>query len=145
MYSEILLPTDGESASQTALEHAVELADRYDARLHVLYVVDTAAYASFDAGAETIVSALKTQGEEAVESAVETAEDAGVRAVSEIVSGSPHSEIIEYAAGEGIDLVVMGTHGRTGLDRYLLGSVTERVVRTSETPVLTVHPPDAEQ
>jgi len=145
MYSEILLPTDGEPASEVALEHAVELADRYDARLHVLYVVDTAAYASFDAGAETIVSALKEQGEAAVESAVETAEAAGVSTVSTVVSGSPHAEIVEYAADEGVDLVVMGTHGRTGLDRYLLGSVTERVVRTTETPVLTVHPPEAEQ
>jgi len=145
MYSEILLPTDGEPASEVALEHAVELADRYDARLHVLYVVDTAAYASFDAGAETIVSALKEQGEAAVESAVETAEAAGVPTVSAVVSGSPHAEIVEYAADEGVDLVVMGTHGRTGLDRYLLGSVTERVVRTTETPVLTVHPPEAEQ
>jgi len=145
MYSEILLPTDGEPASEVALEHAVELADRYDARLHVLYVVDTAAYASFDAGAETIVSALKEQGEAAVESAVETAEAAGVPTVSAVVSGSPHAEIVEYAGTEGVDLVVMGTHGRTGLDRYLLGSVTERVVRTTETPVLTVHPPEAEQ
>ena len=145
MYSEILLPTDGEPASKVALEHAVELADRYDARLHVLYVVDTAAYASFDAGAETIVSALRDQGEDAVESTVETADAAGVQTVSEVVSGSPHTEIVEYAANNGVDLVVMGTHGRTGLDRYLLGSVTERVVRTAETPVLTVHPPDAEQ
>ena len=145
MYDEILFPTDGEPASQAALDHAVELAERYDAQLHVLYVVDTTAYASFDAGAETIVSALREQGETAVESAVETAEDADIRTVSAVVSGSPHSEIIEYAATEGVDLIVMGTHGRTGLDRYLLGSVTDRVVRTAETPVLTVHPPEAEE
>ncbi|WP_253737925.1 universal stress protein [Halohasta salina] len=145
MYDEILFPTDGEPASQAALDHAVELAERYDAQLHVLYVVDTAAYASFDAGAETIVGALKEQGEAAVESTVETAEDAGVRTVSTIVSGSPHEEIVEHAASEGADLIVMGTHGRTGLDRYLLGSVTERVVRTAETPVLTVHPSDDAQ
>jgi len=145
MYSEILLPTDGEPASQAALDHAIELADQYDARLHVLYVVDTAAYASFDAGAETIVGALREQGETAVDSTVETAEDAGIETVSTVVSGSPHEEIVEHAASEGVDLIVMGTHGRTGLDRYLLGSVTERVVRTAETPVLTVHPSDDAQ
>jgi nucleotide-binding universal stress UspA family protein len=53
-----------------------------------------------------------------------------------VLSGSPYRAIVDYAAAEDIDLVVMGTHGRTGFDRYLLGSVTERVVRLSDRPVL---------
>lgn len=145
MYSEILLPTDGGPASQAAVDHAVGLAEQYDARLHALYVVDTTAYASLDAGVETVLSALREEGETAVEAVEERADAAGVSAVSEIVPGAPHREITKYAATNDIDLIVMGTHGRTGLDRYLLGSVTERVVRTAESPVLTVHAPEAEE
>jgi nucleotide-binding universal stress UspA family protein len=52
--------------------------------------------------------------------------------------GDPYEEIIDYAETEGVDMIVMGTHGRSGLDRFLLGSVTEKVVRTADAPVLTV-------
>ncbi len=138
MYSEILFPTDGGPASQAALDHALDHAERYDARLHTLYVVDTTAYASLDAGAETVISALRQEGETALQAVAERADDAEVSVVSEIISGSPHKQLLEYADTNNIDLIVMGTHGRTGLDRYLLGSVTERVVRSADMPVLTV-------
>ena len=138
MYSESLVPTDGGLASAAAVEQAVGLAEQFDARLHTLYVVDTTAYATLDAGAETALSILREEGEAALDGVQETAEAAGVSTVTELVSGAPHSEITDYAEHNGIDLIVMGTHGRTGLERYLLGSVTERVVRTAEMPVLTV-------
>jgi nucleotide-binding universal stress UspA family protein len=138
MYREILLPTDGGPASQAAVSHAVELAEQYDGRLHILYVVDTIAFASLDAGTETVISALRQEGETALEGVAETAQQADVSVSSEIVSGSPYKQITTYATENDIDLIVMGTHGRTGLDRYLLGSVTERVVRTADAPVLTV-------
>ena len=138
MYSEILLPTDGGPASAAATDHAVDLAAQVDARLHALYVLDTTAYPALDAGAETVQSALRAEGQAALDAVSETAAAAGVPVVSELVSATPHNGIIEYATDNDVDLVVMGTHGRTGLDRFLLGSVTERVVRTAETPVLTV-------
>lgn len=141
MYDEILFPTDGGPASEAALEHALDHAKRYDARLHTLYVVDTTAYASLDAGAETVISALQQEGETALQSVAERAEAADVSVVSEIISGSPYKQLVDYAETQSIDLIVMGTHGRTGLDRYLLGSVTERVVRTADVPVLTVRVP----
>ncbi len=144
MYREILFPTDGGPASQAALDHALDHAERYDARLHTLYVVDTTAYASLDAGAETVISGLQQEGETALQAVAERAEDANVSVVSEIISGSPYKQLLEYAENAGIDLIVMGTHGRTGLDRYLLGSVTERVVRTADMPVLTVRVSDDE-
>ncbi len=144
MYREILFPTDGGPASQAALDHALDHAERYDARLHTLYVVDTTAYASLDAGAETVISGLQQEGETALQAVAERAEDANVSVVSEIISGSPYKQLLEYAENTGIDLIVMGTHGRTGLDRYLLGSVTERVVRTADMPVLTVRVSDDE-
>ena len=138
MYSEILVPTDGSPASDAAIEHALDLADRYGARLHALYVVDGGAYSSLEAGAEVVVEAMESEGEKATGRVADAAADAGVECVTATTSGTAYRSIHEYVDEHGIDMIVMGTHGRQGLDRYLLGSVTERVVRTSDVPVLTV-------
>jgi nucleotide-binding universal stress UspA family protein len=144
MYSEILVPTDGSPASDAAIEHAIDLAEQYGARLHALYVVDGAAYSSLEAGAEVVVEALESEGEEATRRVADAAADAGVECVSSVTSGTAYRSIQDYVGDHGIDVVVMGTHGRKGIDRYLLGSVTERVVRTSDVPVLTVRQPTDE-
>ncbi|WP_434521927.1 universal stress protein [Halorubrum sp. AS12] len=144
MYSEILVPTDGSPASDAAIEHAIDLADQYGARLHALYVVDGGAYSGLEAGAEVVVDALESEGEEATRRVADAAADAGVECVTTVVSGTAYQSIHDYVDEHGIDVVVMGTHGRKGLDRYLLGSVTERVVRTSDVPVLTVRQPTDE-
>ena len=138
MYDEILVPTDGSEASRRAIEHAVDLASKYGARIHALYVVDTSVYATLETGAEVVVEALEEEGESAVRAVEDAAREAGVEVVTEVADGSVHDAIAAYVDDNDVDLVVMGTHGRTGLDRYLLGSVTERVVRTSDVPVLTV-------
>jgi len=138
VYDEILVPTDGSAAAERALGHAVDIAGRYDARIHALHTVDTSAYAALEGAGTAVVDALEDQGEEAVAAVVEAAEAAG-RPVEHVVrQGSPHRNILDYVDEADIDLVVMGTHGRRGLDRYLLGSVTERVVRSAPVPVLTV-------
>ncbi len=142
MYSEILVPTDGSPASDAAIEHAIDIADRYDARVHSLYVVDGAAYSTLEAGADVVVEALESEGEEATGRVSTAAENAGVDCTTTVVTGTAYRSIRDYVDERGIDLIVMGTHGRKGLDRYLLGSVTERVVRTSDVPVLTVRQPD---
>jgi nucleotide-binding universal stress UspA family protein len=73
---------------------------------------------------------------------IQQAEAAGVDTIEGVVAqGAPHRAILDYVDEQDIDLIVMGTHGRTGLDRYLLGSVTEKVVRLSDAPVLTVRMP----
>ena len=144
MYSEILVPTDGSPASDAAIEHAIDLAEQYGARLHALYVVDGAAYSSLEAGAEVVVEALESEGEEATRRVADAAADAGVECVTSVTSGTAYRSIHDYVDEHGIDVVVMGTHGRKGIDRYLLGSVTERVVRTSDVPVLTVRQPTDE-
>ncbi|WP_410764691.1 universal stress protein [Haloferax sp. DFSO60] len=138
MYREILVPTDGSSAADKAIEHAVSLAETYGARIHALYVVDTSIYTSLDAGADIVISALEREGKVALHQIEDAAEEAGVDVESEVVTGTAYRSIKRYIEGHDIDLVVMGTHGRTGLDHYLLGSVTERIVRTSDVPVLTV-------
>jgi len=142
MYKDILVPTDGSPAADSAIEHAVNVAEGFDATIHALYVVDNSAYTTLDAGSETVVEALESEGEEAVDRVASAARAAGLEAVTTVTTGAAYRAILEYVSDTGIDLVVMGTHGRQGLDRYLLGSVTERIVRTSEVPVLTVRQPE---
>lgn len=138
MYDDILVPTDGSPAADAAVEHAVTLADRFDATLHALYVVDATAYSSLEAGSQMVANALEEEGEAAVDRIAAAADDADLPVVEAVVSGTAYRSILEYADEEDIDLITMGTHGRRGIDRYLLGSVTERVVRSADQPVLTV-------
>ncbi|MFC6835347.1 universal stress protein [Halomarina ordinaria] len=136
MYDDILFPTDGSDGAAVALEHALDLAELSGATVHVLYVADTDRDSITVLGGQ-VVDALEEEGERVVRETLDTAGDR-VDVVGEVVQGEPHATIQEYAEGHDVDLVVMATHGRQGLDRYLLGSVTERVVRTSPVPVLTV-------
>jgi len=137
MYDTILVPTDGSDGANAALAEAVGLASAFDATVHSLYIVDTTTPQS-DAGYVDLVESFERIGEETTEAAVERAASAGVEGVGAVRTGRPHRAILEYADEVGADLLVMGTHGRTGLERYLLGSVTEKVVRTADVPVLTV-------
>ena len=138
MYDTILVPTDGSDHAVRAAEHARYLADAFDATVHVVTVLDLQrAGGPFDAGGlgGEFVSRLEAQGEEALE-AVRTVVD-GEAVVTATLRGEPSETILEYAADHDVGLVAMGTHGRTGVDRYVAGSVTERVVSRSEAPVLT--------
>jgi len=138
MYDDILVPTDGSPASDAAIDHAIDLADRYGARLHALYVVDGSVYSTLEAGSEVVIDALEAEGEQATDRVADAAAAAGVETTTTVTSGTAYRAIREYADEQAVDMIVMGTHGRKGLDRYLLGSVTERVVRTADVPVLTV-------
>jgi len=144
MYHRILVPTDGSTASEGAVDHAIELAKQYDATLHALYVVDSGAYSSLEVGSEIVVEALRKEGESAVEDVRSKAESAGVEVETAVKTGIAHRSIVDYVSDEAIDLVVMGTHGRTGVGRFLLGSVAEKVVRTADAPVMTVRASDEE-
>ncbi|RYJ13670.1 universal stress protein [Halogeometricum borinquense] len=138
MYERILVPTDGSKASQGAIKHAIDIAKQYDATIHALYVVDSGTYSSLEAGSNIVAEALRGEGEKAVEQVVSAADDAGVEVTTSVQNGTAHRGILNYTEENDCDLVVMGTHGRSGLDRYLLGSVTEKIVRSSDVPVLTV-------
>ena len=142
MYDDVLVPTDGSPAADAAVEHAVRLADRFDSTIHALYVVDATAYSALESGTDLVSEALEGEGEDAVARIAEAADDEGLPVIETVVSGTAYRSILEYADEEGIDMIVMGTHGRQGIDRYLLGSVTERVVRSADQPVLTVRQPD---
>lgn len=137
MYERILLPTDGSDLANQAFEHALDLAETYDAELHFVYAVDVPTEVG-DIDASMVRRELENVGEEASESLAHRAEEAGLDVTTELLRGRPHEAILNYADENDVDLIVMATHGRSGLDRYLLGSVTEKVVRLSDVPVLTV-------
>jgi nucleotide-binding universal stress UspA family protein len=144
MYENILLPFDGSEGAAEALHHASEIAHWADATIHVVYVADTARDSVTVVEGHT-VDALVQQGEEIVDEAARTLETLGSSYDTDIVQGNPAPTIVEYAERYDQDLVVMPTHGREGVSRYLLGSVSEKVVRLSSIPVLTVRmQPDEE-
>jgi len=139
-YDEVLVPTDGSSGAAAAVAPAVDVASTYDARLHALSVVDTMAM-GVDVRSEVVLEQLEDAARRAVEAVERRAADASVAAVETAVEyGRPHGGIRSYVDRNDIDLVVMGTQGRTGVERYLLGSVAEKTVRTSSVPVVTVRP-----
>ncbi|NHN49196.1 universal stress protein [Halostella sp. JP-L12] len=132
----VLVPTDGSDFAAAAADHAIELALTTGTALHVVYVVDPGmVWGNVNTG--VVRDSLEEMGQQATERIASRAEASGVSNVeTAILNGNPSREIADYAAERGVDYVVMGTHGRTGMDRYLLGSVTERVIRRSEVPVL---------
>lgn len=146
----ILVATDFGEASDSALRYGRELAGRFGATLHVLNVVENFYVTTF--GAETYaavvpemqreieVAARKRLDEELIDS------DRSGPPVKPVVmtSGSPAYAIVDYARENGVDLIVMGTHGRGALAHLLMGSVAERVVRIASCPVLTVRSPEHE-
>ncbi len=140
-YDRILIPTDGSESATAAIDHGIAIADRFDATVHALSVVDVNAVAgAYDAGPgiPDLLDSLEEGCEQAVAAVEDEGENRDVDIVTDVVQGTPYRAIREYVDDEGIDLITMGTHGRTGLERYLIGSVTERTVRTSNVPVLTV-------
>jgi len=143
MYDRVLFPTDGSDAAERALDLAVAVAGAHDAELHVLYVADTN-QPSLSRIQGQVVDALEGEGDRIVEDAATTARNAGVDVTTEVVQGGPSQTILDYVDARGVDLVVMGTRGERDVERLLLGSVTERVVRSSPVPVLAV-PPDSDR
>jgi nucleotide-binding universal stress UspA family protein len=137
MYENILLPFDGSEDAAEVLHHAAEIAHWADATIRVLYVADTARESVTVVEGGT-VDVLERKGQDIVEEAARTLETLGVSHRTDAVQGNPAPTIAEYAAEYDHDLVVMPTHGREGLSRYLVGSVSEKVVRLSSVPVLSV-------
>jgi nucleotide-binding universal stress UspA family protein len=140
----VLVPTDGSDCSLAAAEYAAEFATNTGSSLHSIYVVDNAILGrETDVG--SILAELESSGKAALQSVVDVARAVGVESVETSVrQGTPYRTIVSYASEYDVDCIVMGTHGRTGLDRYLLGSVTDRVVRLADVPVISVKAPEPE-
>ncbi len=140
LYKKILIATDGSEYTKNAVDHGIDLAKSTEAKLYAIYVVDTAAFASIpmDAAWESMYELLKQEGDEATKYVADKAKAEGLEVERLTIEGHPAEQIAKYAEKNSVDLIVMGTLGKTGLDRFLLGSVAEKVVRTSKIPVLVV-------
>ncbi len=150
-FTKILSATDFSEDSALALSFAEELARRFNAEIIVLHVDQPLApvMATPELGPAMDVGAMSRIAEEQrllaqreLDKIVTRLRDSGLKAKSLLKVGSPFLEVIHTAQAEGVDLIVMGTHGRTGLAHVLLGSVAERVVQKAHCPVLTIRHPD---
>lgn len=136
MYEDILFPFDGSEGAAEALHHAAEIANWTDGEIRLLYVADTTEYSTTRVQS-TVVDGQVEHGEDVLETATETLDSLAADYSTDVVQGAPAETIVEYAEKYDHDVIVMPTQGRQGLSRYLLGSVTEKVVRLSSVPVLT--------
>jgi nucleotide-binding universal stress UspA family protein len=139
MFDRILFPTDGGDGANATLDHVLDLAADHGATVHVLNVADTT-HDSVTRVGRDVVDVLEHEGEDVVEAAADRAAERGVETVTSVLQGGVAETVVAYAADNEIDLIAMPTQGRTGLDRLLLGSTTERVVRQSAVPVLGLRP-----
>lgn len=139
MYRRLLFPTDGSEISEMVLDYALDIAAEHDAAIHILNVADTNRDSLVRIDGE-IVDLLVADGEEIVQKVAGAAKARGVDVETDVLQGDPAKTIVDYSREVDVDLVVMPTHGRKGLTRFLLGSVTERVINAADVPVVAVSP-----
>jgi len=146
----MLVPIDFSEPSRAAFEYAAELARRFEAEVHVLHVWEAPTFvapgsAVGGSSATSISDIVRKGAERALDEFVTAAINRGrIVHSSRAEAGHPAHAIVDAAAAGRYDLIVLGTHGRTGLSRALIGSVAERVVRHAPCPVLTVRSPHPE-
>ena len=140
IFKNIVIATDGSENSVNAVKHAIEVARISEAKLTAVFVVDTGAFTSIpvDMALGNMYEILKKEGDEAVKQVEELAKAEDLEIESFNIEGHPAEEIIKISENVSADLVVMGTLGKSGLDRFLLGSVAEKVSRNSKIPVMIV-------
>ena len=152
MIKTILLPTDGSECSGKALAYALSFAKQYGARVVVLHVIDRrweeqTRVVSAEVGQDLTQKIRDGYAEEArgiLREAADAAAKTGVSVETRVLTGVPYEDIVRVAEELPADLIILGTHGRTGMSHLLLGSVAERVIRLAPCPVLTVKPKAAE-
>jgi len=142
-YTRILVPTDFTPAAEAALEAALELARKFKATIVLMHAYGAPSYAYPDIKSHVTAeygSALEQVARDALNRAVCDHTDGGVPIAAALYSGAPWEQILLAVKQHDINLVVMGTHGRSALAQAFLGSVAEKLVRLCPVPVLTVHP-----
>ncbi|QHI97520.1 universal stress protein [Xylophilus rhododendri] len=149
MYQRILVPVDGSATSQRGLQEAIGLARQTHGRIRLLHVVDQLAFSymtdAYSGFMGDCLSMLRADGEKLLETAAATAGAAGVPVETAIHDGLDrrlHEVVEDEVRGWQAELIVIGTHGRRGASRLLLGSDAERILRTSTVPVLLVRQPE---
>ncbi|MCK4652308.1 MAG: universal stress protein [Methanosarcinales archaeon] len=147
LYKKILVATDGSANTARAIKYGIELARIADADVCAVYVLDTSACASMpmDAAWTSLYELLRAEGNEALKYVEEKCEQSSVPFEGVVLDGHPAHEIVDYANENEIDLIVMGTLGKTGLDRILLGSIASTVAHTSSVPVMIIRSIDIDE
>lgn len=144
LYKKILIATDGSEYIKKAVTHAIELTKLSGAQLHAVYVMDIKtdygpkSYLSTDISTRGLENFLRQEGEEALKYIEEQAGEEDLRVEKWIVKGHPAEEILKLAEEQSVDMIIMGTLGRSGIEKFVLGSVADKVIRNSRIPVMTV-------
>jgi nucleotide-binding universal stress UspA family protein len=141
MFHKILMATDGSETSQKAAEMGIELAQKHSAKIVAVYVADTSRLGylpDYIQYSGMIRDLMLKEGKEATDQVEELSKKAGVSCEKIILEGKPSDELLRLSKEAGVDLLVMGSVGRGGLDRFLLGSVAEKVTQHSKVPILLV-------
>ena len=140
----ILVPTDFSDLSQQALEFALSLGDRFRAKLYLIHVWELPMTGSLlppEPYPESVLTEEQTAGEEHLTKVTNELKASGFDVEPVFVFGKPYMEIVKAATDFDVDLIVIASHGRSGISHLLLGSVAEKVVRLAPCPVFTVKPP----
>jgi universal stress protein A len=140
----ILVPVDFSVHSKNALRYAVPIAEQFGASLHLIYVVEPTGYPA-DLGFGQVVmpgveEELRDRGFEELKGLIDREVGGRVKATSTVRTGKPHQEILAEAGEQKVDLIVVASHGHTGVEQILFGSTAMRIVRLAKCPVLTVRP-----
>jgi nucleotide-binding universal stress UspA family protein len=147
-FRQILFPLDLSESSVKIVPVVKSLASRYDARVHLLFVARVFDYFTSMYVPHPSVSQFEKEVIEGAEKRLYEFADENFAShpgtKTQVAAGDPSEEILTYIAAHGIDLVVMGTHGRKGIDKVIFGSVAERVVKSSPVPVMVVNPFNAQ-
>ncbi|MDD3248253.1 MAG: universal stress protein [Methanosarcina sp.] len=147
-YRKILIATDGSESARKAADAAIELARLSGAKIHAVYVIDRSIYSSVPEDLEwkeAMYAQFRELGGEAVSYVEKTAKNAGLEVESALLEGHPAEEIVNFAEKNGVDLIIVGSLGKSGIERFLIGSVSEKVVRNAKVPVLVVRGKNSEK
>ncbi len=145
LIKKILVPVDFSEYSKDALKYAVQFAKQFNAKLYIIYVIEPVIYpADFSMGQVAIPSLendIKNRADEEMDSLIKSLVDPSLETEKIIKTGKPFVEIIETARDLDADIIIMATHGHTGVEHLLFGSTAEKVVRKAPCPVLTLRKP----
>jgi nucleotide-binding universal stress UspA family protein len=140
----ILVPIDFSAHSKNALRYAVPMAEAFGASLHLVYVVEPTIYPADLGFGQVVLPAvedeLRDKGSDELKKMIEREIGDRVKATSAVRTGKPHQEILREAQETGVDLIIVASHGHTGVEHMLFGSTASRVVRLAECPVMTIRP-----
>jgi nucleotide-binding universal stress UspA family protein len=138
---QILIATDGSKTSKEAADFGIEMCGCGGVRIYAVYVIDTTPYRSIPLDqiwSKEVLSEFETEGHEATSYIEKVAKAAGIEVESRVLKGNPAEKIVGFAEDNNVDMIIVGSLGKTGYERVVLGSVSEKIVRHSKVPVLVV-------